>query len=210
MKIMEGLELPGWAVEIPDCTRFDLPEFFKEQGYKVGAEIGVWQGEFTEILLQSGSKVYAIDPWVTYDDCDYYGQKSGGSLEFAYEAARERLDPYSDCTIIRKFSMDALEDFKDGSLDWVYLDGNHSFAYVANDIYHWTKKVREGGVISGHDYIHIVSRKDPLMCTVKNVVDAYTRAARIPKWYVLGEKYPKPGHKRDRFRSFFWIKGKQY
>jgi len=209
MKIMEGLELPGWAVEIPDCTRFDLPEFFKEMGYKVGVEIGVWKGEFTEVLCQSGSKIYGVDPWVTYDDCDYYGCKSGGSLEFAYEDAKARLEPLG-VTIIRKFSMEAVKDFEDGSLDWVYIDGNHSFAYVAQDIHFWGKKVRKGGVISGHDYIHIVSRKDPLMCTVKYVIDAYTRAARIPKWFVLGDKYPQPGHQRDRLRSWFWIKGEQY
>jgi hypothetical protein len=209
MRIKDGLELPGWAVEIPDCTREDLPEFFKDMGYKVGAEIGVWKGEFTQSLCRSGSKIYGIDSWVTYDDCDYYGQKTGGSLEFAYDEAKERLEPLG-VTLIRKFSLDAVKDFRDGSLDWVYIDANHAFPYVAMDIYKWNKKIRVGGVIAGHDYIHIISKKDPLMCTVPYAVNAFTRAARIKKWYIVGEKFPKPGHQRDRLRSWFWIKEGQY
>jgi hypothetical protein len=39
--------------------------------------------------------------------------------------------------------MDALNDFEDDSLDFVYIDGNHEFPYVAEDLFHWSKKVRK-------------------------------------------------------------------
>ena len=46
--------------------RDELPKFFKENGYLVGAEIGSHKGEFTEKLLREGLKVSAIDPWMGF------------------------------------------------------------------------------------------------------------------------------------------------
>ena len=192
--------MDGWQVEIPDCGREDLPEFFKEMGFKVGAEIGVERGKFIEILCRDGLKLYAIDPWMAYDDLKV--KNSQKKHDAFYEEAKERLAPY-DCTIIRKTSMEAVKDFEDGSLDFVYIDGNHSFKYVVEDIWEWSKKVKKGGVISGHDYLHL--GREPHMLDVKYVLDAYTKACRLPKWYVLGRRSPPSGEKRDGERSWFWI-----
>ena len=206
MRIIDGLNLPGWRVEIPDCSRNDLPEFFKDLGLRVGAEIGVWKARFSEVLCRGGLEVYAIDQWQEDPDCVLYGTQE--MIDKAYSDAMKRLHPYikaGTCHIIRKASMEAVKDFADGSLDWVYIDGNHSFAYVAQDVFFWSKKVRKGGVIAGHDYI-VIKAKNPFFLNVKEVIDAYTRAVRIPKWYVLGEKHPQPGHKRDKERSWMWLK----
>ena len=70
----------------------------------------------------------------------------------SYNAAVERLSPYSDCTLIRKRSFDALKDFEIGSLDFVYIDGNHMYGYAAMDLMTWVNKVKKGGIIMGHDY----------------------------------------------------------
>lgn len=199
-RIKDGLELPGWKVIIPDCGRDDLPSFFVEKGYKVGVEIGVWKGEYGEVLGKSGLKIYGIDPYIRYDECLSYGGQN--NLDEAHKIAKQVLAPY-DYTIIKKTSMEALEDFKDESIDFVYIDGNHDFKYVTEDIWGWSKKVRKGGVISGHDYIHL---GQPGYCDTKYVVNAYTAAKRIPKWYVLGKRFSKPGEKRDRERSWFWFK----
>jgi len=197
MKIIDKLNLPGWQVEIPDCGRNDLPEFFKDMGFSVGAEIGVERGEFAEIICRSGLKLYAVDPWQYYDD--YVVRYPQKRLDGFYEGAKKRLSPY-DCTIVRKTSMDAVKDFDDNSLDFVYIDGNHSFKYVVEDIWEWSKKVKKGGVISGHDYYN----RDQLhVCDVKYVLDGYTRAAKLDKWFILNKKY---GSRTDKARSWFWIK----
>ena len=87
MKIIDGIEtLKGMAVEIPNCGRDDLPEFFVEMGYKVGAEIGVHQGIFSEKLCQAGLKIYAIDLWSYYKD--YMKNPEGGPWETLYEEAK--------------------------------------------------------------------------------------------------------------------------
>jgi hypothetical protein len=94
--------------------------------------------------------------------------------------------------------MDALEGFPDNSLDFVFIDGNHSFPYVAEDIFYWEKKVRPGGIVSGHDYLD-VPRKDCVI-QVREVVDAYTEAFKIKKWFIVDECSKK------RCGSFFWVK----
>jgi len=100
--------------------------------------------------------------------------------------------------------MDAVKDFKNESIDFVYIDGNHGFKFVTEDICEWSKKVRKGGVIAGHDYIYSADTRIHHQ-DVKHVVDAYTRACRL-RWYVLGSEDKLPGEKRDRSRSWFWIK----
>jgi predicted O-methyltransferase YrrM len=144
--------------------------------------------------------MYAIDPWVTYDD--YLGY-SDDFHDSTYAEAKARLAPYG-CTFIKKYSIDALEDFADGSLDFAYIDGNHELKYVVEDLYGWSKKIRPGGMLAGHDYF--ISRPRPSdTIHVKFAVDAYTSAYRLPQWYVLGTKQRVPGEKRDKYRSFMWL-----
>lgn len=204
-KILEGIKKQkGQEQDILDVGRDDLPEFFKEMGYKVGVEIGVAKGEFTEKFCQAGLKMYAVDPWLEYPGYDSKGVQA--RLDKEYEETKERLAPY-DCTIIRKKSVEAAQDFEDESIDFVYIDGHHAFKFVAEDIYEWSRKVKKGGCISGHDFVHSTVKTGPYVCHVKHVVRAYTAAYRINDWYVLGRKNFAPeGEIRDRWRSFLWIK----
>lgn len=204
MKISEGIKLRGKWVEIPDCSRDDLPGFFVEMGFKAGVEIGTYKGIYTEILAKSGLQIYTVDPWLSYPDYPYYTSREQNQklLDAQYEESRNRLTPYPNCTIIRKTSMDAAENFEDGSLDFVYIDGNHSFKYVAEDICEWSKKIRKGGVISGHDYIY----SNPLNFHVRHVVDAYVQAYAIQKFWVLGRKKADKGETRDQWRSWMFFK----
>jgi hypothetical protein len=204
MRIIDGLKLKGRPAEIPDCSRENLPQFFVEMGYKVGAEIGVDRGEFSEKLGQVGLQLYAIDPWKSYKD--YEDTRGQAKLDFLYEHTKRVLIPYPKCTIIRKTSMEATADFADNSLDFVYIDGNHQFKYVAEDISEWSKKIRVGGAITGHDYIYTNPRTQSGICHVIYVVNAYTQAYEIDNWYLLGKKRAPEGEVRDKFRSWMWIK----
>jgi len=179
-----------------------LPEFFKEMGFKVGAEIGVENGIFSEALCRAGLKLYAIDSWDTAPVRENWKRRFAKE----YEIAKTKLAPY-DCIIIKKSSMEALEDFEDGSLDFVYIDANHSFKFVAEDICGWIKKVKPGGVISGHDYFAVrTNPKNVYAWHVKYVVDAYTEAFEVEDWYILGRKRAVEGERRDKWRSWMWIK----
>jgi hypothetical protein len=203
-EIIDGLKLKGKSpIEIPDTGRDDLPKFLADIGCKVGVEIGVEEGIYSEKLCQAGLKLFSVDPWLDYPG--YRRWKMQDRLDKAYATAKAKLAPY-DCTIIRKTSMDALKDFEDGSLDFVYIDGHHGFKFVAEDLFEWTKKVKKGGIIAGHDYIYMISAPySPYACHVKYVVNAFTAAFKIDRWYVLGRRFADPGEKRDRSRSYFWF-----
>lgn len=203
MKIIDGIKLKGKPAKIPNCGRDDLPKFFKEMGYKVGAEIGVYIGEFTEKFCKEGFKMYAIDPWIPY-------LGSGRTFKLAevqekvYLQAKKRLEIYPNCQIIRKTSMEALKDIPDGSLDFIYLDGDHRFKYIAEDLVEWSQKVRKGGIISGHDYNDSIPQARNIICNVGSVVDAYVKSFGIENFYLIGGINNSSFY--DKYYSWLWIK----
>jgi SAM-dependent methyltransferase len=210
MKLIDALNIEQEGrFEIPDADRNDLPGFFKEMGYKVGVEIGVFKGDYSTQFLERGLKLYSVDPWLGYEDYGRRVRNFQSRQDENFQETSKKLSTYPNSVIIRKTSMEAVKDFEDESIDFVYIDGHHGFKYVAEDLWEWSKKVKKGGCISGHDY-GVLSRKKPMLDRynnhVKYVVDAFTAAVPIKKWYVIGAKHKVEGEKRDNWRSFFWIK----
>lgn len=207
MRLVEAIKQKGGPFEIPDCSRNDLPAFFKELGFKVGVEIGVYKGFFTKQLGEVGLKVFGVDPWMPYPGFDRAVDDRIERQEYLYHRA-QRETRGLDVTLIRKISMDAVKDFEDESLDFIYIDGNHRLKYAVEDIMEWEPKIKKGGVISGHDYIkpnRAKGIKDSIQ--VKYAVDACVQALHIKDWYVLGSMDKKKGEKRDSYRSWMWRKG---
>ena len=184
-------------IELPGLNRVTLAKLFGELGYRKGAEIGTGRGSFaiTMSINNPGVKLYCIDSWSIYDGIhDYTAEMLAEYLAHALH----RLKPYKEVEIINELSMEAVKQFKNESLDFVYIDANHEFSYVAEDLFYWSKKVRSGGIVSGHDYLK-EQRKDGLV-QVKEVVHAYTEAFNIKPWFIVGKCTPK------RAGSFFWVK----
>lgn len=204
MDLIKAIKETGHPFEIPDCSRDDLPQFFVDMGYKAGAEIGVYKAEFSEKFCQAGLKLFAVDPWRIYKDYD--NPRGQARLDFQFEHSSRVLAPYPDCQIIRKTSMEAVEDFEDESLDFVYIDGNHEFRYIAEDLFEWTKKVKKGGIVSGHDYFFNKTGTGAQIWHVAHVLKAYIASFGIQNWYLLGRKETLPGEKRDKWRSWMFIK----
>lgn len=204
MKISEGVKnLKGTPAEIPNCGRNDFVEYFKERGFTTGAEIGVFEGDYTEVLAKSGMTIYGIDPWLDYDGYVYgWNQKK---LDERYEKTLERLKPYPNAHIIRETSMEAVKQFGDNSLDFVYIDANHRFKYIAEDLCEWSPKIKKGGVICGHDYAPFKHRFLGGGCQVKEVVDAFAKSFDLNFW-VLGRRDVEQGEYRDHYRSWMFIK----
>jgi hypothetical protein len=53
---------------------------------------------------------------------------------------------------MRMFSTDAVKFFGDEYFDWIYIDANHKYKYIKENLHIWTPKVKVGGLITGHDY----------------------------------------------------------
>jgi len=198
-----SLDTSTSPVEIPDTGRVTLASLFAELGYTKGAEIGVAEGRYSEVIAKAnpGVDLYCVDSWKAYQGYrDYTDQEK---LEMLQRKAQARLINLG-CKLIWMESMEAVKHFEDGELDFVYIDANHEWPYVAHDIYYWSAKVRPGGIVSGHDYYR--SNRRDSKCHVKGVVNGYTFAFRIHPWFILGLDAKIPGMIRDSSRSWFWVK----
>jgi predicted O-methyltransferase YrrM len=187
-------------IEIPDVTRNAMAALFGEMGFKIGAEIGTEQGAYAEVLCRviPNLHLFCVDAWTAYSG--YREHVSQEKLDKFYEATQQRLNPYN-ATLMRKFSLNAARDFEEASLDFVYIDANHEYRQVVDDISVWTPKVRKGGIVSGHDFIR---RKNPAyLCHVVEAVMGYTQAYHISPWFVLGAR--NDGN-REKVRSWMWVK----
>jgi predicted O-methyltransferase YrrM len=127
-----------------------LQELINDNGFKLVVEIGTANGKTAGYLLNNNKdiKLYCVDPYIQYDN-DANGQKD--KLIKNKQLAQKC---FSDdrCVHIEKLSSEAVNCFDDNVLDLVFIDGNHSYEYVFEDIKLWWKKIRSGGVLSGHDY----------------------------------------------------------
>lgn len=194
---------PTMPIAIPNASRgLDLPELFREAGFRVGAEIGVECGLYSEVLcrLIPGLKLYAVDCWKEHQG--YRTHVSQKQLDGFYQEALERVKPY-DCTLIREWSVEASKQFEDGSLDFVYIDAGHDFANVVKDIAAWLPKIRKGGIISGHDYRMRKSKTSKQH--VVQAVKAWTDCYQVSPWFILGRREKIPGERRDSNRSWMWV-----
>jgi hypothetical protein len=194
------------ANEIPGVGRNDIPALLEavfppEQESIWGAEIGVERGVYSRILVSGTRRVRLImvDPWEHYPG--YRDHVSQDKLEgFVLEARKVQHDFMGRATIVRRYSVDAAKLHQNDSLDFVYIDGNHSIDNVIADLAAWTPKVRSGGLIMGHDYR---KPKNNIGHHVVEAVNAWTYAHRISPWFLLGAKGDP---NRDQNRSFLWVK----
>ena len=117
------------------------------------AEIGSFEGDHALFMLETLPNIktlYLIDPWESYS---YYHDNMGDQqkLNNAYNKTLKKLKKYKDKTvIIKKFSHEALKDLP-GDLDYIYIDGNHDYKFVKEDMENYYKKLRKGGILGGHD-----------------------------------------------------------
>ncbi len=125
-------------------------KFIKEKTGLVGVEIGVYKGENTKEILENLpiKKLYLVDPYEVYED---YPEQPV-QLKQAESMATEKLSKYKDkIHFIKLKSSDAIHLIPD-NLDFVYIDGNHKYEYVKQDIENYYPKLKIGGILAGHDY----------------------------------------------------------
>lgn len=130
----------------------------------IGVEIGVHQGDFSRAILDvvSPSHLHLIDPWKyeaspTYQQALYGGRAQNGQeeMDVRYSEVLTRFDREirsGQVTVHRGQSVEILNELPDESLDWVYIDGNHLYEFVAEDLELSLRKVKAGGLVTGDDY----------------------------------------------------------
>ena len=131
------------------------------------AEIGVAKGQFTQqVRTVCKPSFYAlVDPWRHQDENVYYGDSNNAAQadqDRRHAAVSKRFASSKagrECKVFRMFSADAVKEFPDKHFDWVFVDANHSYEACLEDLRLWAPKVRDDGLICGHDFaVHGAAR----------------------------------------------------
>jgi len=189
-------------VQISGFLRSTFPSIFHELGFKVGVEVGTYAGEYAEVICKGilNLKLYCVDQWMRISGSRHVG--SWRQVNRSYSHACERLEKYN-CSLIKKTSVEAAKDFLPDSMDFVYIDADHDYDPVIQDITAWSVAVRPGGIIAGHDF----TSKNWHGCYVRKAVFDYTNEHKIRPWFVT-DRTPvnEAAAKGDDIRSWFWVK----
>jgi predicted O-methyltransferase YrrM len=124
-------------------------------------ELGSWKGRSTAFLgveiinADTGIRAYAVDVWS--DDISGGAKKTmdeqGLTGNTLYDLFIENVAPVSSViTPMRMTTVQAASQFADGSVDFVFVDADHSYEGCKQDIHAWLPKVKHGGILAGHDY----------------------------------------------------------
>jgi len=138
----------------------------------IGVEVGVNKGHNASYIcnIVQPKLLYLIDPWNNFFD-----RASGEVIgEAQYLMTKQLLEPFTCCKIIKDYSYNAVKTFEDESLDFVYIDSEHSYPAVLQEVRQWYPKVKKGGILSGHDFTDTTPQ-------VKNAVIDFCRENRIPQ-----------------------------
>jgi len=186
-------------IDKPDYLphRYVLGDMLTRLGYTgEGAEIGVWAGTLSRFIYSRwlGKKLHLIDRWKETEGYEDIVNLSQEKQDKFYEYVKETFAGREDVNIIRGESLEVAKQFKDGQLDWVYIDADHSMADA--DIEAWFPKVRAGGLIAGDDYIDEIG--DNGVFKVKSAVDEFVKKHNYNLKLSADEE--------NKYRSWYFIK----
>ncbi len=183
--------------------RQDLYKHFNELGFKLGAEVGVFRGRNARAMFREipDLKLIGIEPFD--DQPSSTRHKTIPRYERNERVTKERLRN-QNFELIQKFSEIAVQDVPYNSLDFVYIDGDHSYDYAMLDIILWTRRVRPGGIVAGHDYIAPKGFNHAYDVNVKEAIDDYVRIHKIETLYLTDAEGAV--NRSDKCPSWWFIK----
>lgn len=114
-------------------------------------EIGSFTGESAEQFALSGkfSSITCIDSWTNDPKSDAF---VNCDMALAEQLFIIRTYKYHNINRMKEFSVPASHRFHNQAFDFVYIDADHEYSSVKQDIIHWLPKVKHGGYIGGHDF----------------------------------------------------------
>ncbi|MGO4566521.1 class I SAM-dependent methyltransferase [Rhizobium sp. 2YAF20] len=137
------------------------------------AEIGVWKGDFAESILASNRQLelyYMVDPWANLPDWNKPYNISPELFEDIYREMDSRTAFASEKRVIlRGRTKEMIDEIPDESLDFAYIDGDHTLRGITIDLIRVLPKIKDGGYIGGDDFTatpwqHDVKYEPTLVC----------------------------------------------
>lgn len=141
----------------------------------VVVEIGVFAGRSTAVMspicMANSTKYYAIDNFhgsTDPRDAATKGQQTR-DIQSLFEANMKAIGTLDHITVVKANSDDAVKLFDNCSVDFCFIDADHTPHVVLSDIQRWWPKIKPGGILGGHDYQAPLGR----------VVDSFARENRV-------------------------------
>ena len=157
------------------------------------AEIGVWNGAFSASILDvtQPSELTLIDPWellAAQSDEERTHKRHADALYMRemFDNVSDRYGALGNVNIRKGFSAEVMESFPNAYFDWVYIDGNHQYDFVKQDIEIAFRKVRPGGIIAGDDFFW---KRDDRMHVREAVLDAMRAHGMTNRPTRIGQQY---------------------
>jgi len=133
-----------------------LKENFFEGGSITGIEIGTKAGDLTVAMLRDVpelSRIHTIDPWRHFENSEFEAANEQAYHDQQREVALHRLKQYGERVIVHQHTSDEFfRDHPDIKVDFVHIDGHHSYEQAKRDIQNAKRVVKPGGIIGGHDF----------------------------------------------------------
>lgn len=175
-------------------SRFGWTQVMRAMEVERVAEVGVWRGEFTQAVLdeklESLQEYVLADPWRHLKNWNMPFNVEKERFDKIYASTMQKvheLDLRRVVRVLRGTSLEVQANVTTESLDFVYIDGDHTITGITIDMLAWYRKVRPGGVLAGDDF------RAPQYCGnkhqpvgVKPVVTAWAQALGV-KLYEMGE-----------------------
>src|SRR3954451_11830378 len=138
-------------------SRIELwASILKEANVKTLAEVGVWKGEFAEEILKRCpmiEKYYMVDPWATLPDWNKPFNVAPKAFEEVFTEAMKRTEfASSKRAVLRGRTREIIQSIPDNSLDYIYIDGDHTLRGITIDLIKLLPKVKQGGLIGRADF----------------------------------------------------------
>ncbi len=145
-------------MKILSITREDLPCYIREKyssnnSFSTIVEVGSFEGSYAQLIHSSFpyASITLVDMWETNGN-DFYYSVRPGMVENAFQIASKRFESYSNVRLLKGKSLEASSFFENESINFIYIDADHSYEGCLQDLNAWYPKVKAGGVIAGHDW----------------------------------------------------------
>lgn len=138
--------------------------FIDAMGARTVAEIGVYRGRFAAAMLDGCPAIdsyYMIDPWRNLADWNKPANTTDERFEAFYTETMDRTSAHADKRVVlRGTTTEVIDQIPDGSLDFAYIDGDHTLRGITIDLVRVWPKVRDGGWIGGDDFCPSIWQHD--------------------------------------------------